>query len=155
MKKLFVAILVILIIAMSIYLVIKHKKEAEDAQVKPMPEFGKITIGNAAPLFKDGLPKDYAVIDVRTDEEYNKQHTEGTLHIPVALFEADGACAKVQAMLPKDKKMIFVCPSGPRAEEMYYDLTDPVKDGACGFEKKGKYFLIAHVTYGKNNLELK
>jgi len=118
----------------------------------PMPENGKVTVENAAPLFYEGLPDDYFVVDVRTPQEYEKKHTEGIVNIPVALFEEDGACEKIIPQLPENEKIIFVCPFGPRAEEMFYNLTDPKKDGGCGISPDGMYYLIAKVKYGKDRL---
>lgn len=118
----------------------------------PMPESGKITVENVAPLFYEGLPADYFVVDVRTVQEYEKKHTDGMVNIPVALFEEDGACEKIIPQLPEGKKIIFVCPFGPRAEEMFYDLTDPVEDGGCGLTPEGMFYLVAKVKYGKDGL---
>lgn len=121
----------------------------------PMPESGKVTVENVAPFFYDGLPAEYALVDVRTVEEYEKIHTDGTINIPVALFEEDGACEKVASMLPKDKKIIFSCPFGPRAEDMFFNLTDPAEDGACGMSPEGMYYLVANVKYKKNKLVIR
>ena len=121
----------------------------------PMPVSGKVTVENVAPFFYNGLPDEYAFVDVRTVEEYSKIHTDGTINIPVALFEEDGACEKVADMLPKDKKIIFSCPFGPRAEEMFFDLTDPVADGGCGMQPEGMYYLWANVKYKKNRLVIR
>ena len=125
------------------------------AEPLPMPESGKITVQNAAPLFYDSLPADYYVVDVRTPKEYEQTHTEGVVNIPVALFEENGACETIVPRLPKGKKVIFVCPLGPRAEEMFYNLTDSKEDGGCGIEPDGLYYLTAKVKYGKKKLILR
>ncbi len=121
----------------------------------PMPQSGKVTVENVAPFFYDGLPDDYVLVDVRTVGEYEAVHTDGTLNIPVALFEEEGACEKVIPQLPKDKKIIFSCPFGPRAEEMFFNMTDPVEDGGCGLAPDGMYYLVANVKYKKNRLVIR
>lgn len=153
MKKLIM--LAVIILACGGYYYYWSNTSREIEHPLPMPVSGKVTLENVAPLFKHGLPKDYAVVDVRTDKEYNSGHTNGTIHLPVAMFDDDGACDKVISKLPKDKKIIFMCPAGPRAEEMFYDLTDQVKDGGCGMKSDGMYFLYATVKFHKNKLVLK
>lgn len=115
MKKLIIALGVIAVVCIIgggayVYIGSQPRKISDPL---PMPESGKITIENAAPLFYDSLPADYFVVDVRTPEEYEKQHTANVVNIPVALFEEDGACEKVISQLPENKKIIFVCPFGP------------------------------------------
>lgn len=153
MKK--IIVLLIIVLACGGYYYYWSNTSREIEHPLPMPESGKVTLENVAPLFKHGLPKDYVVVDVRTDKEYKAGHTQGTLHFPVALFDDEGACEKVVPNLPKDKKIIFMCPAGPRAEEMFYDLTDPVKDDGCGMNPKGMYFLYAKVKFHKDKLVLK
>jgi rhodanese-related sulfurtransferase len=122
----------------------------------PMPETGEITVEHAAPLFANGLPKDYAVVDVRTVEEYASKNTPRTINIPVAIFEdADDPCAEVAARLPKDKKIIFVCPYGPRSKEMYGYMTESVEDLGCGQPAEGLYHLWANIKYKNDRIIVK
>lgn len=153
MKKLI--FLAVVVVVSGIYYWEWSNTSGETEHPQPMPVSGKITIDNVAPLFKHGIPDGYVVVDVRTDKEYKAKHTDGMLHFPVALFDDEGACEKVVPNLPKDKKIIFTCPAGPRAEEMFYDLTDPVKDGGCGINPKGMYFLYAKVKYNRKGLVIK
>lgn len=157
MKKLIV-VLGVLVLAAAIgggVFYYKINSPRQIAEPIPMPESGKVTVENVAPLFYDSLPEDYALVDVRTVAEYEAVHTDGTINIPVALFEEEGACEKIIPQLPKDKKIIFSCPFGPRAEEMFFDMTDPVEDGGCGLAPEGMYYLVANVKYKKNRLVIR
>lgn len=120
-----------------------------------MPDTGQVGPENIVPVLKDGIPADYMVVDVRTPKEYNSGHTEGTVNIPVALFEKDGACEDIIPLLDRKKKILFLCPFGPRAEEMYYDLTDATKDGGCGINPDGLYYAIAKVKFKKDGLVIR
>jgi len=122
----------------------------------PMPEFGEITVEHTAPLFADGLPSDYAVVDVRSTEEFNTVHVSGTINIPISIFEdSENPCRAVVSELPKDKKIIFLCNMGIRSGDMYYNLTDPVEDLGCGIDKTGLYFLNAEVKFNLDKLIIK
>ncbi|TCK59816.1 rhodanese-like domain-containing protein [Seleniivibrio woodruffii] len=145
------ALLVLVLAVFGIYAYIKNTPRSVKNPL-PVPESGELTVEHAAPLFYDGLPADYVVVDVRTAEEYEKEHTEGTVNIPVALFEEAGACGRVMPLLPDTKKIIFVCPFGPRAEEMYYNLTDPKEDEGCGINAEGMYYLNAAVKFKPDRL---
>lgn len=152
MKKIILLLLIIIIAGAGIYVYMQNQP-TKVAHPKPMPEYGTITVDEAAPLFMNSLPKDYVVVDVRTKKEYENNHTEGTINIPVAIFEtADHPCAQVESMLPKGKKIIFVCPFGPRSRDMYQNLTDPKADLGCGMDKKGLYHLWARVRFKKDHL---
>jgi len=122
----------------------------------PMPEYGEITVKHAAPLFSDGLPDGYAVVDVRSAEEYDNVHVVGTINIPISIFEeSEQPCKAVVRELPKDKKIIFLCNMGVRSGDMYYNLVDPVEDLGCGIEKDGLYYLNAEVQYNLDKLIIK
>jgi len=155
MKK-FILILLVIAIAAVAYYFYASNQPTKVANPLPMPEYGQITVEHAAPLFDGKLPEDYAVVDVRTVEEYAKVHTNGTINIPVAIFEdADEPCKEVIAQLPKDKKIIFVCPFGPRSKDMYGYLTDSVEDLGCGLPKAGLYHLWANIKYKDNYIVVK
>lgn len=152
MKKIILILLVAVLAGAGVYYYVSNQP-AKVANPLPMPEYGEITVEHAAPLFADGLPADYAVVDVRTEAEAAEVTTAGLINIPVALFEdADDPCAEVMAKLPKDKKIIFACPFGPRAKDMYLNLTDPVEDLGCGMDKAGMYHLQATLKYKKDHL---
>ncbi|ADD68980.1 hypothetical protein Dacet_2218 [Denitrovibrio acetiphilus DSM 12809] len=155
MKKVFLVFILVVILGASGYYYMSNQP-TKVASPLPMPAFGEITVEHAAPLFADGLPSDYAIVDVRTAEEFEKIHTDKTINIPVAIFEdADEPCKDIMAKLPKDKKIIFVCPFGPRSKDMYQFLTDPVEDLGCGMAKEGLYHLWANIKYKKNHIVIK
>lgn len=121
-----------------------------------MPSYGKITVEHAAPLFDGKLPENYTVADVRTVEEYADINTPGTINVPVAIFEdSDAPCEEIASKLPKGKKIIFVCPYGPRSQEMYENLTASVDDLGCGMEKDGLYHLWANIKYKPDHIVVK
>jgi len=152
MKKLLLLVVALVLIVGAGY-VYKSGMPTKIENPLPMPTTGEVRVENVAPLFYDGLPADYAIVDVRTKEEYAKESTEGTINIPVAIFEdSDEPCKEIISQLPKDKKIIFICPFGPRSKDMYQNLTDPVEDMGCGLEKEGLYHLWARVKYKKDRL---
>jgi rhodanese-related sulfurtransferase len=152
MKKLIIILLAVVIAAIGIYLYMSNQP-TKVANPLPMPETGEITVEHAAPLFADGLPQDYVIVDVRTVEEYEAKHTLGTINVPVAIFEdADEPCKEVIAQLPKGKKIIFVCPFGPRSKDMYGYLTDSEEDLGCGYPKEGLYHLWANIKYKADHI---
>lgn len=61
-------------------------------------------------LTSRGKLEDFALIDVRETDEFNKEHIQGSLHIPLAQFLADPKQVK------SDKPIIFICRSGRRSE---------------------------------------
>jgi len=152
MKKIILILLLVVVIGTGGYFYMSNQP-TKVANPLPMPSTGQITVEHAAPLFADALPKDYTIVDVRTVEEYEKKNTPGTINIPVAIFEdADDPCAEVMAKLPKDKKIIFVCPYGPRSKDMYGYMTDSVEDLGCGQPKDGLYHLWANIKYKQNKI---
>lgn len=155
MKKIIIVLVVVVLLCAGGYFYMANQP-TKVANPLPMPETGEITVQNAAPLFANGLPADYAVVDVRTKEEYSAQHTRGTINIPVAIFEdAEDPCAEVEKLLPKDKKIIFVCPFGPRSKDMYGNLTDSKEDLGCGLPKEGLYHLWANVKFKDDRIIVK
>jgi len=152
MKKIISILFLVAIVAGGVYYYISNQP-TKVANPLPMPEYGKITVEHAAPLFDGKLPEGYAIVDVRTVEEFDKKHTEGTINVPVAIFEdADDPCKEIALMLPKAEKIIFVCPYGPRSKEMYENLVAPVDDLGCGFPKEGLYHLWANIKYKKDHI---
>jgi rhodanese-related sulfurtransferase len=155
MKKIILILAVVVAAVVLVYFYISGQP-TKIANPLPMPETGEITVEHAAPLFAGSLPADYAIVDVRTKEEYAKISTKGTINIPVAIFEdAEDPCAEIEALLPKDKKLIFVCPFGPRSKDMYANLTDPVEDMGCGLDKNGLYHLWANIKYKPDHIVVK
>ncbi|PLX67159.1 MAG: hypothetical protein C0603_10910 [Denitrovibrio sp.] len=152
MKKV-IGIVVLLVIAGASWYVYTSGQPTRVSEPLAMPETGEVRVENVAPLFYDGLPSDYAIVDVRTKAEYEKEYTEGTINVPVAIFEdADEPCKEIISKLPTDKKIIFICPFGPRSKEMYGNLTDSEEDLGCGMKKEGVYHLWARVKYKKDRL---
>jgi hypothetical protein len=101
------------------------------------------------------LPDDVVFYDSRSEQEYADKHTNGVKNVPVALFDKDGACEKILPLISPDKVYIFLCPFGPRAEEMYYNIKDPVKDGGCGYEGTNIYWLDGKVKFNPDGLDIK
>jgi len=155
MKKIILILIAVVILGAGGYVYLSNQP-TKIANPLPVPVAGEITVEHAAPLFAKGLPKGYTVVDVRTAEEFQDEHTEGTVNIPVAIFEdAADPCAEVISKLPKDKKIIFVCPYGPRSKDMYGYLTDPVEDMGCGMSPDGLYHLWANIKYKKDRIIVK
>lgn len=68
----------------------------------------EISVEEAARLLKEGKT---VLLDVRTDQEYEEEHIEGSLHIPLNELEA-----RVDE-IPKDKSIILcLCRSGNRSK---------------------------------------
>lgn len=154
MKKVIIGILVIVCIAVgAAYL--QFNQSAPLFTMADMPETGELNGGQINQVIKTN-PSDFVFYDVRTPEEYAKEHTNSVANTPVAMFETDeNACEKIKSSIVAEKRIVFVCPFGPRAKEMYYNLVDSKEDGACGFEKKNLYFLTAKVKFNPEHLKIK
>lgn len=75
------------------------------------------------------LPPDVQVVDTRAPEEYKFDHLEGSANIFVNELYENNGCSSVISKLPKDKKIIFVCSTGGRSEDMYFTLMEQ-----CGYD---------------------
>jgi len=161
MKKIIIILCLILAIAGGAYVYMQSSKfsitfkNVSDVKFSLFKTSGELNKADIVELVKNGMPNDVVFVDVRTVEEYENNHTEGTVNIPVALFDEDGACETIKEKLPKGSKIIFNCYMGSRSEEMYFNLIDPVEDGACGFSKEGLYFLRADIKYKKDKIIFK
>lgn len=155
MRILFTAMIFAAFAGLGIYLHFDGQPTVVESPL-PMPAYGEITVKHAAPLFYDGLPEGYAVVDVRTAEEFQTVHVVGTVNIPVNIFEeSNNPCRDLVYELPKAKKIIFICNKGIRSADMYYNLTDPEEDLGCGIDKTGLYYLNANVQYNMDRLIIK
>jgi len=101
-------------------------------------------------------PKNIIIVDVRTPAEYAEGHVEGAINIPVDLIFAsdDSGCTVVPPKIDKltaKGDVIFMCASGGRAGDMYFELVEE-----CKYPKKDKiHFLDAHVDYSSGKCEIK
>lgn len=67
------------------------------------------------------------VIDVREQDEFEAEHIPGTVNIPVSSFESGDVVEKAG-----DKKVVFMCRSGRRAENALTIFTGETgKDAWC------------------------
>ena len=85
---------------------------AADIAIEPGKEKGSISIASFERIMKEG-PAQIVVIDVRDDREFKKGAIPGSVNIPI------GEVEKKMAELPKDKPIVFVCPTGARSGEAY------------------------------------
>ncbi len=101
-------------------------------------------------------PKNIIIVDVRSPSEYAEGHVEGAVNIPVDLIFAsdDSGCTVVPPKIDKltaKGDVIFMCASGGRAGDMYFELVEE-----CKYPKKDKiHFLDAHVDYSSGKCEIK
>ncbi len=87
-------------------------------------------------------PVNVSLVDVRTKFEYDAGHFDGARHLFINdLF--DKGCAATLARLPQDGFIVFVCATGARAGEMYFEIKDNCKYG--DIEKM--FFLDVEVAY--------
>lgn len=101
-------------------------------------EKGSISVPSFERIMKEN-PAQIVVIDVRDDKDYKKGSMPGAINIPVGDIE------KKIAELPKDKPIVFVCPTGARSGEAY----DTVK--MLGGKDLAAYFLDAEITFSGGN----
>lgn len=88
------------------------------------------------------LPANVAVVDVRSAGEYAAGNAKGSINVHVdQIYKKDG-CAAVTAQLPKDKTLIFMCGSGARASEMFFNLKDE-----CKVNVANMFYLNSAVNY--------
>lgn len=106
---------------------------AADIPIEPGKEKGSISIASFERIMK-GNPSQILVVDVRDDREFKKGTIPGAINIPV------GDVEKKMAGLPKDKPIVFVCPTGARSGEAY----DTVMMLGGGVKA---YFVDADITF--------
>ncbi len=101
-------------------------------------------------------PSNVFVVDVRTPTEFENGHVAGAINIPVDLIFAsdDSGCTVVPTKIDKltaKGDVIFMCASGGRAGDMYFELIE-----SCHYPKKDKiHFLDAHVEYASGKCTIK
>jgi rhodanese-related sulfurtransferase len=101
-------------------------------------------------------PSNVTVVDVRSPSEYADGHVEGAINIPVDLIFAsdDSGCTVVPPKIDKltaKGDVIFMCASGGRAGDMYFELLE-----SCKYPKMNKlHFLDAHVDYSSGKCVIK
>ena len=71
-----------------------------------------ITTDKAIELMDAGI----TILDVRTEEEYNREHIPNAINIPLDRID--------EITLPKDKEIIVYCQSGMRSLEAVEKLAD-------------------------------
>lgn len=106
---------------------------AADIAIEPGKEKGSISIASFERIMKEN-PSQIVVVDVRDDREFKKGTIPGAINIPV------GDVEKKMAGLPKDKPIVFVCPTGARSGEAY----DTVMMLGGGVKA---YFVDADITF--------
>ena len=106
---------------------------AADIAIEGGKEKGSISIASFERIMKEN-PSQIVVVDVRDDREFKKGTIPGAINIPV------GDVEKKMAGLPKDKPIVFVCPTGARSGEAY----DTVMLLGGGVKA---YFVDADITF--------
>lgn len=106
---------------------------AADIAIEPGKEKGSISIASFERIMKEN-PAQILVVDVRDDREFKKGAIPGSVNIPV------GEVEKKMAELPKDKPIVFVCPTGARSGEAYDTVM--MLDGGLK-----AYFVDADITF--------
>ena len=147
MKKLFVLYAVMAMFALGC----AHREAATiRPEVKPAAKVDAVKAGKEEgtidkQFFKKIVadnPVNVSLIDVRTKFEYDAGHFAGAKHVFINdLF--DKGCDATLARLPKDGFIVFVCATGARAGEMYFEIKDN-----CRYSNiKNLFFLDAEVAY--------
>ena len=75
-------------------------------------------------VVKQNIEKEKAVlVDVRSEQEWNKGHIEGAIFLPVTSLQSKGNDPKqLEKKLPKDKTIYTYCVVGMRAKSAAYSL---------------------------------
>ena len=147
MKKLFVLYAVMALFAFGC----AHREAATiKPEGKPMAKVDAIKAGKEEgtidkQFFKKIVadnPVNVSLVDVRTKFEYDAGHFDSSRHVFINdLF--DKGCDATLARLPKDGFIVFVCATGARAGEMYFEIKDNCKYSNV----KNLFFLDAEVAY--------
>lgn len=106
---------------------------AADIAIEPGKEKGSISIASFERIVKEN-PAQIVVVDVRDDREFKNGSIPGAINIPV------GEVEKKMGELPKDKPIVFVCPTGARSGEAYDTVM--MLDGGVK-----AYFVDANITF--------
>ena len=86
---------------------------ADNAERDPI-EFTKDTLE----VVKENVDNDKAVlVDVRSEEEWNKGHLEGSIFLPVTSLRKGGDPKEIAKKLPEDKIIYTFCVVGMRAKQ--------------------------------------
>ncbi len=107
--------------------------QAADVAIESGKEKGSISIASFERIMKEN-PAQIVVVDVRDDREFKKGSMPGAINIPV------GEVEKKMTELPKDKPIVFVCPTGARSGEAYDTVM--MLDGGVK-----AYFLDADIAF--------
>jgi rhodanese-related sulfurtransferase len=107
--------------------------QAADIAIEAGKEKGSISIASFERIMKEN-PSQILVVDVRDDREFKKGSMPGAINIPV------GDVEKKMGELPKDKPIVFVCPTGARSGEAYDTVM--MLDGGVK-----AYFVDANITF--------
>ncbi|THB78909.1 MAG: rhodanese-like domain-containing protein [Desulfobacteraceae bacterium] len=83
-------------------------------------------------------PSSIMLVDVRDADEFAKAAITGSVNIPVDKLEAKAK------ELPKDKPIVFICPTGARSGEAFYMLQDVMPS------LKDVFYVEAEVTFNKD-----
>lgn len=105
--------------------------------IEPGKEKGTISIPTFERIMKEN-PSQIVVVDVRDDREFKKGSMPGAINVPV------GDVEKKMGELPKDKPVVFVCPTGARSGEAYDTVM--MLDGGVK-----AYFVDADITFSGGN----
>lgn len=111
---------------------------AADIALEQGKEKGSISVASFERIMKEN-PGQIVVVDVRDDREFKKGTIPGAINIPV------GDVEKKIAELPKNKPVVFVCPTGARSGEAY----DTVK--MLGGKDFPVYFIDANITFSEGD----
>jgi rhodanese-related sulfurtransferase len=112
---------------------------AADIPIEAGKEKGSISVASFKRIVKEN-PSQIAIVDVRDDREFKKGSFAGAINLPV------GDVEKKMSSLPKDKPVVFVCPTGARSGEAY-DTVKMLDGGVTA------YFLDADIAYGSDGTQ--
>ncbi|MDK9702936.1 MAG: rhodanese-like domain-containing protein [Sulfuritalea sp.] len=113
--------------------------QAADIAIEPGKEKGSISVASFQRIVKEN-PSQIAIVDVRDEREFKKGSFPGAINMPV------GDVEKKMGDLPKDKPVVFVCPTGARSGEAY----DTVKMLGGGVTA---YFVDADIAFGSDGTQ--
>lgn len=111
--------------------------QAADIAIEPGKEKGTISIASFERIMKEN-PAQIVVVDVRDEREFKKGSMPGAINVPV------GDVEKKMGELPKDKPVVFVCPTGARSGEAY-DTVMMLGGGVTA------YFVDANISFSEGN----
>lgn len=107
---------------------------AADIAIEPGKDKGTISVTSFERIMKEN-PAQIAVVDVRDQREFDKGSMPGAINIPVGDIE------KKIGDLPKNKPVVFVCPTGARSGEAYDTVMMLGSGGVTA------YFVDADITF--------